>query len=187
MVGPTSTQTGARKLQDFVKDCLVLDAEKFNERHGDAFLVHHGTIDQVQEHATEGPSKTLAVEGRQKKTGPFIPKGDFWVIPVRRKGRESTLTGFISVGRNEGNDVVVPDQSISLFHALFRKTHDDRILLRDAGSTNGTYINDKKVPVQLQGEPVEVESGAQVRFGSVKFTFLRIDEFKKLVVELSKG
>jgi len=186
-VGPTSTQTGARKLQDFVKDCLVLDAEAFMERHGDAFLVHHGPIDQIQEHAAAGPSKTLAVEGRQKKTGPFIPKGDFWVVPVRRRGRESTLTGFISVGRNEGNDVVVPDQSISLFHALFRKTQDDRILLRDAGSTNGTFINDKKVPVQLQGEPVEVESGAQVRFGSVKFTFLRIVEFRKLVRELSKG
>jgi pSer/pThr/pTyr-binding forkhead associated (FHA) protein len=91
------------------------------------------------------------------------------------------------VGRNEGNDVVVPDQSISLFHALFRKTQDDRILLRDAGSTNGTFINDKKVPVQLQGEPVEVDSGAQVRFGSVKFTFLRLVEFRKLVRELSKG
>jgi hypothetical protein len=186
MTDPTSIQTSAKKLQDFIKDCLVLDVEAFNKRHGDAFLIHHGPIDVLQE-GTAGPSKTLAVEGRQKKKGLFLPKGDFWVIPVQRKGKESTLTGFISVGRNEGNDVMIPDQSISLFHALFRKTKDDRILLRDAGSTNGTFINDKKVPVQLQGDPVEVDSGAQVRFGSVKFTFLRIDEFRKLVRELSKG
>lgn len=186
MADPTSTQTAVKKLQDYVKDCLVLDAERFLERHGDAFLVHHGPVKAI-EVGPDGPSKTLAVEGRQKKSGPFIPKGDFWVIPVRRRGRESTLTGFISVGRNEGNDVVVPDQSISLFHALFRKTQDDRMLLRDAGSTNGTYINDVKVPVQLHGEPVEVDSGAQVRFGSVKFTFLRVYEFRKLVRELSKG
>jgi hypothetical protein len=185
MANPTSIQTGAKKIQDFVKDCLVLDAETFNKRHGDAFLVHHGPIDAIEK-GTAGPSKTLAVEGKQKKD-PFIPKGDFWVIPVQRRGKESTLTGFISVGRNEGNDVVVPDQSISLFHALFRKTKDDRILLRDAGSTNGTFVNDKPVPVQLQGEPVEVDSGVQIRFGSVKFTFLRIDEFRKLVRELSKG
>jgi hypothetical protein len=186
MADPTSTQTGAKKLQDFVKDCLVLDADNFNKRHGDAFLVHHGPIESIEE-GTAGPSKTLAMEGRHKKKGPFIPKGDFWVIQVQRKGKESTLTGFISVGRNEGNDVMIPDQSISLFHALFRKTKDDRILLRDAGSTNGTFVNDKPVPVQLQGEPVEVDSGAQVRFGSVKFTFLRIVEFRKLVRELSKG
>ena len=186
MTDPSSIQTGAKKLMDFVKDCLVLDAEAFLKRHGDAFLVHHGPVKALEE-SQEGPSKTLAVEGRQKKAGPFIPQGDFWVIPVQRRGKESTLTGFISVGRNEGNDVVVPDQSISLFHALFRKTNDNRILLRDAGSTNGTFINDKKVPVQLQGEPVEVDSGAQVRFGSVKFTFLRIEEFRKLVRELSKG
>jgi hypothetical protein len=119
MADLTPIQTSARKLQDFVKDCLVLDAEAFNKRHGDAFLIHHGPIDAIEE-GTAGPSKTLAVEGKQKKKGPFIPKGDFWVIPVQRKGRESTLTGFISVGRNEGNDVMIPDQSISLFHALCR-------------------------------------------------------------------
>lgn len=184
MTDPTSDQSGARKLQDFVKDCLVQDADAFQERHGDAFLVHHGPIEAIQE-STAGPSKTLAVEGKQKAKAPFIPKGDFWVIPVHRKGKESTLTGFISVGRNEGNDVVVPDQSISLFHALFRKTKDDLMLLRDAGSTNGTFVNDKPVPVQLQGEPVEVASGARVRFGSVKFTFLRVTEFRKLVRDLS--
>jgi hypothetical protein len=182
---PTSTQTGARKLQDFVKDCLVLDAGAFQDRHGDSFLVHHGPIEAIQE-STAGPSKTLAMEGKQKRMkGLFLPKGDFWVIPVRRKRKESTLTGFISVGRNEGNDVVVPDQSISLFHALFRKTKDDLMLLRDAGSTNGTFVNGDPVPVQLQGEPVKVVSGDQVRFGAVKFTFLRITEFRKLVRDLS--
>ena len=166
MADPTSIQTGARKLQDFVKDCLVLDADAFQERHGDAFLVHHGPIEAMQED-TKGPSKTLAVEERKNRRGPFIPKGDFWVIPVHRRGKESTLTGFISVGRNEGND--------------------DLILLRDAGSTNGTFLNDKPVPVQLHGEPVEVASGARVRFGSVKFTFLRVVEFRKLVRDLSAG
>ena len=184
MADPTSVQTSARKLQDFVKDCLVLDARAFQERHGDAFLVHHGPIEAIQE-GTAGPSKTLAMEGKQKTKGIFIPKGDFWVIPVCRRRKESTLTGFISVGRNEGNDVVVPDQSISLFHALFRKTKDDLMLLRDAGSTNGTFVNDKPVPVQLQGDPVEVDSGVRVRFGSVKFTFLRVVEFRKLVRDLS--
>lgn len=184
MADPTSVQTGARKLQDFVKDCLVQDARVFQERHGDAFLVHHGPIEAIQE-STEGPSKTLAVEEKKKSKGVFLPKGDFWVIPVRRRGKESTLTGFISVGRNEGNDVVVPNQSISLFHALFRKTREDLILLRDAGSTNGTFVNDKAVPVQLHGDPVEVKSGDRVRFGSVKFTFLRAIEFRKLVRDLS--
>ncbi len=186
MAEPTSTQSSARKLQDFVKDCLVLDAAAFRRRHGDAFLVHHGPIEVIRP-SPMGPTKTLAIEGQRKTKGPFIPKGDFWVLPVRRKGRELTLTGFIAVGRNEGNDVVIPDQSISLFHALFRKTHDDHMLLRDAGSTNGTFVNDKPVPVQLQGDPVPVDSGAQVRFGSLKFTFLRVTEFRKLVRDLSAG
>ena len=87
----------ARKLQDFVKDCLALNEDSFLKRHGDSFLVHHGPIEAIVE-GTEGPSKTLAMEGKLKAKGPFIPKGDFWVIPVRRRGKESTLTGHREKG-----------------------------------------------------------------------------------------
>lgn len=50
----------------------------------------------------------------------------------------------ISIGRNQANQMVLPSQSVSSFHAQIY-FEDGRYMLEDLNSTNGTFINGIKV------------------------------------------
>lgn len=50
----------------------------------------------------------------------------------------------ISIGRNQANQMVLPSQSVSGFHAKIY-FEDGRYMLEDLKSTNGTFINGVKV------------------------------------------
>lgn len=50
----------------------------------------------------------------------------------------------LSIGRNKANQMVLPSQSVSNFHAKIY-FEDGRYMLEDIDSTNGTFINGVKV------------------------------------------
>jgi predicted component of type VI protein secretion system len=50
----------------------------------------------------------------------------------------------MTVGRNQDNDIVIDNLAVSGFHARIDKTGDNYILT-DLQSTNGTFVNDKKI------------------------------------------
>ena len=50
-----------------------------------------------------------------------------------------------SVGRVDGNDIVLPHQSVSSSHGELVLRGKDDVYIRDLGSTNGSYINGNKV------------------------------------------
>lgn len=50
----------------------------------------------------------------------------------------------MTIGRDEGNDIVIDNLAVSGFHARIDKTGDNYILT-DLQSTNGTFVNDKKI------------------------------------------
>ena len=81
------------------------------------------------------------------------------VEPAERRGTSYDLGDELTVGRANGCQVALPDDSyVSQLHArIFRK--DNRLWLEDLGSTNGTYLNAKavKAPVALRrGDRVQV-------------------------------
>jgi pSer/pThr/pTyr-binding forkhead associated (FHA) protein len=115
---------------------------------------------------------------------PFNPRKDFAVFPVRHGVAGASEEDLIWVGRSEENDVVVGDESVSAVHAFMRRTEDGRLVLQDMNSMNGSFVNNEAVPPQGMGEPAELKSGARVRFGSVKLTFLKTPEFLSLVTQL---
>ena len=51
----------------------------------------------------------------------------------------------VVIGRGEGCDIVVPDPSISRRHLEVRITGDDRVIIRDLGSTNGTWLEEQRI------------------------------------------
>jgi len=55
-----------------------------------------------------------------------------------------SLGNKITVGRNKSNQMVLPSQSVSNFHAQIY-FEDGRYMLEDLDSTNGTFINGIKV------------------------------------------
>ena len=72
----------------------------------------------------------------------------------------------LTVGRLGDNDVALDEGSVSSRHAEI-VAEEDRVVLRDLGSTNGTYHNGDPV----SGE-VEIREGDEIHFGSVRSVFM---------------
>jgi len=53
--------------------------------------------------------------------------------------------GPVYVGRQEGNQVFLPDKAVSRQHAVFYTTKDGNWIIEDLGSSNKTYLNDQAV------------------------------------------
>ena len=54
------------------------------------------------------------------------------------------LEDNVTVGRNEDNTIAIENLAVSGYHARIDKTGSD-FILTDLQSTNGTFVNDKKV------------------------------------------
>jgi len=66
---------------------------------------------------------------------------------------------LVRLGRERFNDLTVDDESSSRAHAEIRR-HGDVLRLRDLGSTNGTYVNNRRV------SEVVVKNGDRISIGS---------------------
>lgn len=81
------------------------------------------------------------------------------------------------IGRAQGNTVVINDATVSRQHARIRLEAgppdqvavQDRFMLFDLGSANGTFVNGKRVEA-----PVALVDGDVVRFGEVEFSFKQL-------------
>jgi hypothetical protein len=72
--------------------------------------------------------------------------------------------GANRIGRNEQNDLSINDPTVSSFHCEIDFDHGT-VIVRDLGSTNGTFIN--SVPIQQ----AILEPGQTLRLGSVELFF----------------
>ncbi len=83
------------------------------------------------------------------------------VVVVRsddQAGLRFAVKDGVVVGRSDDADVTLHDPYASDFHLRFG-TQDGHIVVHDLGSTNGTYVNGRRVtsPVALsQGDAVQV-------------------------------
>jgi pSer/pThr/pTyr-binding forkhead associated (FHA) protein len=99
--------------------------------------------------------------------GPSGTHGDeLVVVHGAEAGRRYSIRNEVtSVGRDEENDIILDDVSVSRHHAVFTRTASGRITLRDLNSLNGTYVNSKRV------EEVTLRSGDDVQIGKFKLVF----------------
>jgi hypothetical protein len=78
----------------------------------------------------------------------------------------------VSVGRASDNELSLNDASVSKIHAALTLNLQGTLLVADTGSTNGTYINGRRI---TYGEARQIEAGDVVGFGDVEVRF-RKDE-----------
>jgi pSer/pThr/pTyr-binding forkhead associated (FHA) protein len=104
--------------------------------------------------------ETLAPEATPPSDAPTGILG-LVVAPIRK--RQQVFPEMITLGRTANNDVVIPDATVSKFHAYFRAT-DKGLELVDAGSRNGTKVMGRPLSAKLA---VDVAVGTRVRFGNV--------------------
>ena len=58
----------------------------------------------------------------------------------------------ITVGRTNGNNIVLSDKTISNYHAKFVIENDGSLWIHDLNSTNGTFVNGNKVAGDMPTE-----------------------------------
>ncbi len=82
------------------------------------------------------------------------------VEPANQRGRTYALADELTVGRAAGCQVTLDDTYASQIHArVFSR--DGQLFVEDLGSTNGTYLNRKKV----QG-PMVMQRGDKLQVGN---------------------
>jgi FHA domain len=69
--------------------------------------------------------------------------------PSLAEGREITLAGGIAIGRSEAADVTIADQFVSHMHARVTRRGAYHFVV-DLGSTNGTFLNDRRIDSDAQ-------------------------------------
>jgi hypothetical protein len=76
-------------------------------------------------------------------------------------GQIYRITGATRVGRNTESDIFLVDPSVSRNHALL-DVQDGRLIVRDAGSSNGTFVNGERVQLRA------LRAGDVVAFGKTE-------------------
>ncbi len=71
----------------------------------------------------------------------------------------------LNVGRASDNELMLNDQSVSKIHAALLMTTEGSLLVADTGSSNGTFINGRRISY---GESRVIEEGDVVGFGNVE-------------------
>lgn len=152
-------------LDDYIRISWQLDKQAFCEKISVPLLIAP-TVDEKQTFQDEPTHnvfrmdpETLEMTEADSALAPQMP-----VIELR------ALSDSIEVivGRDEENDIVIQDESVSANHAMFEIESSGRTLLWDLGSSNGTKINHKSLE---KGRAVELKDGDELSFGNVCYLF----------------
>jgi len=112
------------------------------------------TLNKVEE---DSASKKDTAKIMQKNVGDSLWTNENLILPEDKKISLAIIKGaragyiyhiekpYVLIGRGKV-DLIIPDKEISRKH-LAIEIRDDKIFLRDLGSTNGTFINKKKVSI----------------------------------------
>jgi pSer/pThr/pTyr-binding forkhead associated (FHA) protein len=102
-------------------------------------------------------------------TGPVPPQ--LVVVDGRMRGASFDVPPERSeIGRQAGVAILLDDQDVSRRHAVLERA-GGRVVLTDPGSTNGTWVNRRRLRAGDPGDRVELRDGDEVRLGSVTLRF----------------
>ena len=117
------------------------------------------TVDVAGRRERAAPARPPAAAPARSSKGGRPPSQVVVHDPDAPKPRTVRLSGSAQIGRAEGCAIRLSDTYVSQMHArLFGQ--DGSWYVEDLGSTNGTFLNDRRVV-----QPVEVHAGDAVRVG----------------------
>ncbi len=166
------------RIEDLRADAAGLSAEAFEDRYGNAFLLLSSAGFKQPKSATS--TEVLLLDSGEE-VGERTAGVSVRVLPIR--AAENSHAHLITVGRAANNDVTICDISVSRFHAFFKRAPSGGFQLHDAGSTNGTIVNETSVCTKEAGPPTDLRSGDNIRFGQVDVTFLEVDALRSYVAK----
>jgi hypothetical protein len=118
-----------------------------------------------------GPARAPAVPRGQPAPSPKpsakAPKSLVVIDERGSKVKTMPLDGTLQIGRADACQLKLPDTYVSSFHArIYRQ--DGGWYVEDLGSTNGTYLNQKRVT-----SPAELRAGDRLKIGKTTLELRR--------------
>jgi FHA domain len=104
---------------------------------------------------------TLSVEAF-----PRAPDGDGEALALVL--RTTRGPGQVTLGRGDGCDMVLNDATLSQLHLVFMPTPQGGWTVRDAGSTNGSWLGERRL---APGQPAHLHPGSHIQAADVHLTF----------------
>ncbi len=114
---------------------------------------------------TDGRDATIPVKSAR-------PTGRLVVVSAHKMPvREFPLppAGTLRIGRSDKNEIVLPEPASSRVHAEVLDSPEGWVI-RDHGSSNGTFVNARRVKQKV------LEDGDRVRIGTVELRFIAVAE-----------
>lgn len=171
---------------------LQITPDYFTE--GVKLLVSFDKFDEEKREAT------VNVTVPQIKVGDYLPQlapepppeteGETYIAHYTLNGKEKQVELSFNikqrrgVGRTRDNDLPIEDQSISKIHATLVLNSERTLLVADTGSTNGTFINDKRI---AYGRAFPISTADKVKFGNIEVAFEHIPREVEEVEEVGYG
>jgi transcriptional regulator with GAF, ATPase, and Fis domain len=117
------------------------------------------------------PSRTqVHVEGDGAPRAVHLNQCKLVVLKGAQRGKEFVISGdVIRIGKVEGNDLVLPEETVSRVHCEIIRDAKGH-LLRDLHSTNGTFLDGAEI------REAYVRAGAVITVGTVQLKFQPYEE-----------
>lgn len=183
-------------IQELGRAVRGLDVAAFRAQYAAAFFIRHGSS-KTTPHAPMRTARAAFAEAEITGAGLDPPgddasammsesTGEILIIALPIKRQASSEHPFVGIGRLEGCDIAIFDETVSKFHAYVKEQPAGTWFLQDAKSRNGTTVEGKPVAQRGAGPPTTLAFGQVVRFGSVTTTFTDAASVHALATRLAR-
>jgi hypothetical protein len=164
-----SGRIGLQMLQKMAKVYNKVEFERFMQQPVlVGASVQAGSLATHNRHAKEQLNKTVIFEVDTDEAASSSSESlKHAIYPLVKNEYATGPVNIFSIGRIDGNDMIMPDYAISKQQAIIEIKRGNYII-RDDGSTNGTLINGQR----LDKKPGQIRDKDVVAFARYEFTFL---------------
>lgn len=103
-----------------------------------------------------------------------------FVLPIAKRNTDN-FPRFIWVGREQQCDIWLPVEGVSKLQARFIRNPDGACELVDAGSKNGTFVNEQRLN---RDKPIILSNHDRIRFGPIEVKFHTPQGFRDSLTHL---
>ena len=169
--------------EELIKRARVLPRTAFVAQHPQAFFVYGmGATGFKTGYFPPVPARDARPEStmRVPTVGAVMLKAEGAARGILEvaKSERNLMVDAISIGRAPTCDIFLPDTSVSKVHAHFLREPSGKWVIRDAESTNGTFVNGVRA---VADSKVQLSFGATVRLAHCEGRFLDADHLFDLL------
>lgn len=166
----SSGRIGLLVLQQVARGLSREDFARFMQQPALAgAAIHLGTLSTRSAAGSRTLNRTILFEPLEGSAEPVSASESLKqaIYPLVRGEFATSAGAMFTIGRIDGNDLIMPDYAISRNHAILEIKRGD-YYLKDCGSTNGTTLKSER----LQNKPVRLHDRDVISFARYEFTFL---------------